>query len=193
MSQRSTPASATGSADRSGRRRDGGARKHGSIVQPGCLIHSDITGDALEWIYGVLHFREGVPNLPPDAFEKFHATIRVQTFDDIDVFVNIAVKTLSLSSMATMGLRELVVNAVEHGNLEISFDEKSDLLARGAWQAEIARRLTLEKYRDRATSIEILRGGDRFSIDIIDQGPGFDWRGYIDPKTAPKSLLGGDC
>ena len=116
---------------------------------------------------------------------------RVQTFDDIDVFVNIAVKTLSLSSMATMGLRELVVNAIEHGNLEISFDKKSELLARGAWQAEIERRLTLEKYRDRAASIVILRSTDRFSIDIIDQGPGFDWRGYVDPKTAPKSLLHG--
>ena len=69
------------------------------------------------------------PDLPLDVFENFHATFRVQTFDDIDVFVNIAVKTLSLSSMATMGLRELVVNAIEPGNLEISFDEKSEFLA----------------------------------------------------------------
>jgi hypothetical protein len=90
----------------------------------------------------------------------------VQTFDDIDVFVNIAVKTLSLSSMATMGLRELVVNAFEHGNLEISFGKKSELLARDAWQAAIERRLPLEKYRDRAASIVILRSTDRLTTAL---------------------------
>lgn len=109
---------------------------------------------------------ERPPDLPLDAFENFHATFRVQTFDDIDVFVNIAVKTLSLSSMATMGLRELVVNAIEHGNLEISFDNKSELLVRGAWQAEFERRLTLEKYWDRAASIVILRSTDRLTTAL---------------------------
>jgi len=61
MSRRTTSASVTGSADRSDRKPNGGARKHGSIVLPGCMIHSDLTGDALEWIYGALHLRKGPP------------------------------------------------------------------------------------------------------------------------------------
>src|SRR5437764_4950947 len=42
-----------------------------------------------------------------------------------------------------IGLTELMVNAVEHGNLGITYDEKSALLADESWSAEVSRRLTL--------------------------------------------------
>ncbi len=47
-----------------------------------------------------------------------------------------------------MGLSELLVNAIEHGNLEIGYDEKSRLLQSEGWQGEIDRRLALPEYTD---------------------------------------------
>ncbi|CAN0428231.1 unnamed protein product, partial [Discosporangium mesarthrocarpum] len=119
------------------------------------------------------------------------ATVQVRTFDDIDRCVNIAVAAFSLDPTATMGLRELIVNAVEHGNLEIDFDQKSDLLANGNWQDEIEKRLATKELGDRVATVHLSRDGVDFKIEITDQGAGFDWRRHLDPDTAPTHMLHG--
>jgi response regulator RpfG family c-di-GMP phosphodiesterase len=83
-----------------------------------------------------------------------------------------------------MALFELLVNAVEHGNLGISYGDKSRLLAQGAHQAEIERRLGLVEYRDRRVSVELRRDADRLQITIQDCGSGFDYQKYltVDPQ-----------
>lgn len=79
-----------------------------------------------------------------------------------------------------LGLSELLVNAVEHGNLEIDYAEKSRLLRQGRWQEEIENRLMEECYRDRFVAVAFCRNDEGVSITIIDQGEGFDWRPYLD-------------
>lgn len=167
------------------------ATVHGSIALPGCLIHSDVSVGALEWICGALRCEDGTGLPSHEVFQNFHATIRVQTFDDIDICVKIAATALALGAVATIGLREIVVNAVEHGNLGISFDEKTELLANGSWQTEIERRLRDKKLRDRFATVELRLLGNIYRIAITDQGDGFDWRTYLDPQTAPTALLHG--
>ncbi len=98
---------------------------------------------------------------------------------------------LALAPLATTGLRELVVNAVEHGNLEIDFDQKSELLATGKWQDEIESRLANAAFCDRIASVELMRYEFTFAIRITDQGPGYDWRKHFDPDTAPRHMLHG--
>lgn len=167
------------------------ASVHGTVALPGCMIHSDISVSALEWICRVLRCEEGPDQPAREAFDGFHATLRVQTFDDIDICVKIAVAALALCPLATIGLRELVVNAVEHGNLGITFDEKTDLLTSGDWQAEIERRLAATGMRDRFATVELRLNDTSFRIDITDQGKGFDWRTYLDPQTSPSATLHG--
>ena len=83
-----------------------------------------------------------------------------------------------------LGLTELLVNAVEHGNLEISYDEKTELTRERALQREISRRLALPAYRDRVAAVRFERSGGRVQVEICDQGPGFDPEPYltIDPR-----------
>lgn len=82
-----------------------------------------------------------------------------------------------------LGLSELLVNAIEHGNLEISYDEKSTLTRDGALHREIERRLGDPRYRDRRAEVRIRRGPCEIEIAIRDQGSGFDPEPYltIDP------------
>lgn len=167
------------------------ATVHGTVALPGCMVHSDITVDALEWICRVLRCEEGASRPARDAFNGFHATLRVQTFDDIDICVKIASTALALSSLASIGFRELVVNAVEHGNLGITFDEKTDLLSSGEWQNEIERRLATKEMRDRFATVELRLLDDTYSIEIRDQGTGFDWSTYLDPESRPSAVLHG--
>ncbi len=167
------------------------AAAHGAVPLPGCLIHSDISVGVFEWISRTLLCDDSIDLPGREAFQDFHATLRVKTFDDIDICVKIVTAVLALGPIATMGLREIIVNAVEHGNLGISFDEKTELLKSGTWQTEIERRLGAPELRDRAATVEIRLTGDAFRIDVTDQGEGFDWATYTDPEAAPTELLHG--
>ena len=85
-----------------------------------------------------------------------------------------------------IGLTELLVNAVEHGNLGITFREKADLLDRGALQAEIERRLARPDLAARRVCVTLRREAGCISTRIEDEGEGFDWRPYleVDPERA---------
>ncbi len=87
------------------------------------------------------------------------------------------------------GLMDLLVNAVEHGNLGITYEEKTQLLQENRWQDEIARRLTLPEYAEKIADVVYQRKPEGWFVQITDQGKGFDWRRYwqIDPAQATAS------
>lgn len=168
-----------------------GASTHDAIPLPGCVVHAPQHVEVVAWISGILRCVDDPDPPPTGLFTDFEATFQVQTFDEIDLCIKIAVIVLSLEPETTLGLRELIVNAVEHGNLEIDFDHKSALLAAGEWQDEIEARLATTEFRDRYAAVHLSRDGDAFMIRITDEGPGFDWRTHLDPDTAPKHMLHG--
>jgi hypothetical protein len=73
-----------------------------------------------------------------------------------------------------------MVNAVEHGNLGISYAEKSHLKRDDAWEAEIARRQALPEYRGKLARVSMQRTATEMVFSIRDEGAGFDWRRYLD-------------
>jgi CheY-like chemotaxis protein/anti-sigma regulatory factor (Ser/Thr protein kinase) len=83
-----------------------------------------------------------------------------------------------------MGLAELMLNAIEHGNLGITYAEKSELLAADRWQEEVARRLVAKEFGDRHAELEFTREGDHVRFTIRDEGAGFDWRNYLEMDPA---------
>jgi hypothetical protein len=84
------------------------------------------------------------------------------------------------------GLADLMVNAVEHGNLGLTYAEKTRLKWEGCWEAEIARRLLLPEFRERRACIRAERIAAAIRFTVTDQGAGFDWRKYLsfDPERA---------
>ena len=79
-----------------------------------------------------------------------------------------------------MGLSELMVNAVEHGNLGITYEEKSRLMESDSWKLEVERRLGLQENRDKSVQVDVERAGNEIRYRIRDQGNGFDWRRYLE-------------
>ena len=77
-----------------------------------------------------------------------------------------------------LGLLELLVNAVEHGCLEIGHDEKGQLIETGILNTEINSRLKDKKYADRFVSLRFERGEKQSQFTITDPGPGFDFQSY---------------
>ena len=85
-----------------------------------------------------------------------------------------------------IGLTELLLNAVEHGNLGITYEEKSRLNSHAAWENEVNRRLALPENASKQAEVRFERCEDRIQFFIRDQGPGFDWKQYlnVDPQRA---------
>ena len=84
------------------------------------------------------------------------------------------------------GISELLVNAVEHGNLGISYDSKSTLVAEQKWQQEVSDRLADPQYAEKKVTVIFERKKDTCYIQITDEGEGFDWKQYmeVDPSRA---------
>lgn len=78
------------------------------------------------------------------------------------------------------GLQELLVNAIEHGNLGISYAEKGELMMAGTWFNEVQRRLQLPVNRQRYAEVQFQRSAKTLDFTIQDQGAGFNWQDYLD-------------
>ena len=83
-------------------------------------------------------------------------------------------------SRTISGYSELLINAVEHGNLGISYAEKSVLLSEGRWADEIDTRLQHPDYCARLVKITIEKTASASTVTITDQGMGFDWQAYLE-------------
>lgn len=83
-----------------------------------------------------------------------------------------------------IGLTELLINAVEHGNLGITYDEKSRLRDEDRWESEVEARLSDPAYADREVEVNYRREPDCIRVAIRDQGSGFDWQKYVDIDPA---------
>lgn len=86
-----------------------------------------------------------------------------------------------------VGITEILLNAIEHGNLKIGFDEKSKLQKENSWMKEIEHRLSLPEHKDQYVEIEFSRTNSEIQIKVTDQGDGFDWKQYEEPD--PKNML----
>ena len=82
-----------------------------------------------------------------------------------------------------LGLIELLLNAIEHGNLELGRDLKCQLLRERRLDDEIIARLDAEPFRDRRVRVRVTIRDPLVEIAITDDGPGFDWRAALHAST----------
>lgn len=108
------------------------------------------------------------------------ATLSIRTVDQARDVASVLVNTCPDPESVVIGLTELLVNAVEHGNLGITYDEKSALNASGTWEAEVQRRLALPENAQKRVELRMERTADELRFIIRDDGPGFEWRKYLE-------------
>jgi anti-sigma regulatory factor (Ser/Thr protein kinase) len=90
------------------------------------------------------------------------------------------------SDRALTGISELLVNGVEHGNLGISYDDKTRLMDENIWREEVERRLQLPEYADKKLTVIFEKKDDTYYLQVTDQGDGFNWKSFLefDPSRA---------
>jgi anti-sigma regulatory factor (Ser/Thr protein kinase)/PAS domain-containing protein len=124
-------------------------------------------------------------DLAEDAIVKFntyeHAVFEIENYlllaedmafrlsDHLNKYIN-----HSEVSVMRIALREILINAIEHGNLGISFEEKTNAIVEDTYFSLIEKRRADPQYGSRKVSIEYVIDGDRAAYKITDQGDGFD-------------------
>ena len=103
---------------------------------------------------------------------------RVRTLEEAQSLAVMLANSCAVPANA-MSIAELMVNGIEHGNLELSYDEKTELLERGAWLEEVTRRLSMQAYRDRVLRVHVTRMDTVMAVYIEDEGRGFDYERYL--------------
>lgn len=78
-----------------------------------------------------------------------------------------------------VGLRELLFNAVEHGNLGITYADKSQLADPIDWETEVKHRMQLAENNQKKVHVTYKRLGQEIQFTIQDEGSGFDWKPFL--------------
>lgn len=114
------------------------------------------------------------------------ATFSFRKLDEIGPLIEVLASLCPNPEQAASGLKELLVNAVEHGNLGISYETKKRLCLENVWDEEVMRRQALSEYASRRVEVRVVRLPDRLEFTITDEGAGFDWQRYLefDPERA---------
>lgn len=108
---------------------------------------------------------------------------RIRTIDEAYELAILIAQACPNSEKVVFGLNEIIVNGIEHGNLQISYDEKTLLQESERWEDEIARRQLLPENTHKFVEVEFERYPDQIQITVTDQGQGFDWREYQEIKA----------
>lgn len=109
-----------------------------------------------------------------------HAVFKIKNLDDVNVMSVGLARLFPDPEKVALGISEILANAVEHGNLGISYDEKSLLNAECKWKDEIEKRLKLDEYKDKEVTITYFKNSNEVVLNVKDQGKGFDYQKYLD-------------
>ncbi len=106
-----------------------------------------------------------------------------RTVQEATKLASLLAKICPSPKKAVLGLWELLFNAVEHGNLGITYEEKSVLNEENIWDDEIVRRLSLPQNVSKKVVLKVEKTEKEIIFYIEDQGDGFDWKKYLNLDT----------
>jgi DNA-binding response OmpR family regulator/anti-sigma regulatory factor (Ser/Thr protein kinase) len=129
-------------------------------------------------IVGEVKKYTGIPSLMSQSEFQF------STINEAKVLAYFIANAFPDPDTVVYGLIELMLNAIEHGNLGITYDEKSLLVESGQWHEEINRRLALPENKHKTATITLKSSSNSMVVSIKDQGDGFQWQQYLDISSS---------
>ncbi len=108
------------------------------------------------------------------------SVFRFRTLEEAKTLAYFIANCFPQPEKVVFGLNELLINAIEHGNLGITYAEKTKLILSGGWMQEVERRLEASEHREKAARLTFRATKDAIEVNIKDQGKGFDWNKYVE-------------
>lgn len=139
-----------------------------------------VTAAAIDEHHRFLRLREDLAKRSTAMSLMEHGVFHFRTLAEAETLAVALARACPRSQHLVVGLSEIFTNAVEHGNLGITFEEKARLLADQRWQQRIAALQDAPEHRDKVVTVTYRRLPDEVRITVRDEGLGFDWRRYMD-------------
>lgn len=131
--------------------------------------------------------RGGLPSNAGPVGLLTDARFELRTFEEARDLARTLAPLCPNPEGAVLALLELMVNAIEHGNLGIDYAHKTTLVIEGRLQDEIERRLQDPLLGRRRATLVLHRSATEVSVTIKDEGEGFDWNDYL--ELSPKRMF----
>jgi CheY-like chemotaxis protein len=137
--------------------------------------------------------RQSLHNISPPAIKAAEllkeAKFRFRTLPEANLLASFLAQSCPNPRLAALGIAEILINAVEHGNLAIDYAEKSKLQGQNDWLEEVDRRLNSSENSEKHVDVTLLRTDSEIKIIVRDQGAGFDWKKFqdLDPRHCLES------
>jgi len=126
------------------------------------------------------------------SFEKVSSLINeiefnFKTLEEADTLSRMISDLYPAPVKVIMGITELLINSVEHGNLGITYSEKTELIKSGRWEDEVNKRLQQTQYKEKFTTVKFTHTKSEYKLIIEDQGNGFNYKDYL--KVNPSRVF----
>ena len=142
------------------------------------ILHSIVRTSAVDARQTRL-IRKDVRNRSSGVGRLVNATFEIQTLDEARKLATMLSLPCPDPQSAAIGLTELLVNAIEHGNLGITYEQKQILLDTNSWPQEIEKRLLLTENRNKYVTVEFETHSSSIQFRIKDMGRGFDPKPFM--------------
>ena len=111
---------------------------------------------------------------------------QIRTLQDAERLAEYLSHCFPEPSRAVGGLSELMINAVEHGNLGIGYEGKTELVEKGIWRDTVDTLQASPEHKDKYANVLFKRKDDGYHVAITDMGNGFVWEPYM--HIAPERM-----
>lgn len=126
-------------------------------------------------------FRGEVVNVHTIIDSIKSCTFEIKTFPEARKLANYLARFTPDPSKFVISLTSLMINAIEHGNMELGFENKAKLLVENKYDEEIEKRMQNPLYNQKKVTVELYRKDKEgiYNVVIKDEGKGFNWEDYM--------------
>lgn len=125
----------------------------------------------------------------PELLKIYHFAFRTPE-QAADVASHIAICSELKNPYLELGLNEIFLNAIEHGNLNVTLEEKASSKNTEDWQKIIYEKLKEPQNLEKQVKVKVEMSPTCVSIEVVDQGQGFDWATQNFKQPSPRKRHG---
>lgn len=131
-------------------------------------------------------------NIAPSEVARFliSGRFRFRLLPEAMALAEFLAKACPNPPVHSVGISEILVNAIEHGNLGITSEEKLQLQKENRWLSEIERRLQLPEHRNQYVNVEVTQSASEMRLHVQDDGKGFNWKAFKKVNANNESTQG---
>ncbi len=118
---------------------------------------------------------------------KYEITNSLLMADEITHRILLNVKKFlpqNVVSQIRLALSEILINAIEHGNLEITYQDKLLRMHNDDYFEYLSQKINEKSNKDKKVKVEFLVSSEKLVVKITDQGNGFDHKSYLEKTHA---------